>query len=116
MHGQMVPRFLELMIFKPADLFLKDGDVLECGGLNFEIIHTPGHTEGGICIKVEENLFTGDTLFYMSVGRTDLGRGSYEELMNSLKKLLEMDENLNVYPGHGTATTIGYEKRNNPFV
>jgi len=103
--------------FKGADGTLKDGDIIEVGGLKLEIIHTPGHTPGGICIKVDNCIFTGDTLFRMSVGRTDLGRGDYDDLMDSLKnKLMKLDDNLVVYPGHGTTTTIGYERENNPFI
>lgn len=103
--------------FGPADLLLEDGDVLDCGGMKLEIILTPGHTDGGICIKVEDCIFTGDTLFYMSVGRTDLGRGCSEDLKHSIVEILfKLGNNIKVYPGHGTATTIGFEKENNPFV
>ena len=104
-------------VFKEADGLLKDGDVLEAGGLKLEIIHTPGHTSGGICIKIGDNVFTGDTLFMMSIGRTDLGDGDQEQLMDSIKnKLMTLKDETKVYPGHGTATTIGYERENNPFV
>jgi hydroxyacylglutathione hydrolase len=102
--------------FKPADNTLKDGDIINVGNLKAEIIHTPGHTPGGICIKVNDIIFTGDTLFRMSVGRTDLGNGDQEDLMNSLNRLMELDDEIIVYPGHGTATTIGYERKNNPFI
>jgi len=103
--------------FKPADVFLKDGDIINIGDLKVEIIHTPGHTPGGICIKVNDNIFTGDTLFRMSIGRTDLGNGDQDDLMNSIKeKLMKLDDKTMVYPGHGTATTIGYERKNNPFI
>lgn len=103
--------------YRPADILLKDGQVLKVGNLDLEIIHTPGHTEGSICIKAGNKLFTGDTLFNMSVGRTDLGRGDHGDLMNSIKnKLLVLDNNVEIYPGHGTSSTIGYEKENNPFI
>lgn len=103
--------------FGDADRFVKDGDVLEVGGLKLEIIHTPGHTPGGICIKVENNLFTGDTLFMMSIGRTDMEGGSFEVLMDSImNRLMLLDESLKVYPGHGDPTSIGAEKKHNPFV
>jgi glyoxylase-like metal-dependent hydrolase (beta-lactamase superfamily II) len=103
--------------FKDADIFLKEGDVLEVGSLKLNIIHTPGHTPGGICIKVDNNIFTGDTLFRLSIGRTDLGRGSYEELINSIKsRLMILDDNVKVYPGHNEPTTIGFERKNNPFL
>lgn len=100
-----------------ADILLKDRDILEAGGLNFEIIHTPGHTSGGISIKVMDNVFTGDTLFKDSIGRTDLGGGDMNELLNSIKtRLLTLKDDTKVYPGHGTTTTIGYERENNPFL
>ena len=103
------------MAFNAADAFVENGDVIELGGLVFEIIHTPGHSPGCICIKVGDKLFTGDTLFKMGKGRTDLG-GDERSLVDSIKnKLLVLDESIKVYPGHGEATTIGYEKRHNPF-
>ncbi|HOJ10696.1 MAG TPA: MBL fold metallo-hydrolase [Clostridiales bacterium] len=102
--------------FNSADVLLKDGDIISVGGLELEIIHTPGHTPGGICIKVDDKVFTGDTLFRMSIGRTDLGNGDSDDLMNSIReKLMKLDDKIMVYPGHGTATTIGYERKNNPF-
>ena len=104
-------------VFKEADSVLKDGDSLEVGGMKLEIIHTPGHTSGGICIKTGDKIFTGDTLFMMSIGRTDLGDGDQDQLMDSIKnKLMVLADDLKVYPGHGTSTTIGYERENNPFI
>lgn len=103
--------------FDPADVLLKDKDKIDLAGLKLEIIHTPGHTPGGICIKIDDNLFSGDTLFRMSIGRTDLGDGDYDNLMDSIKnKLMSLDDKVVVYPGHGTATTIGYERKYNPFI
>ena len=103
--------------FNPADILLKDGDLLETGGLKYEIIHTPGHSPGGICIKVENSIFTGDTLFRNSIGRTDLGNGDQDELIDSIKKkLLIFSDETEVYPGHGTSSTIGYEREHNPFI
>ncbi|HHX18466.1 MAG TPA: MBL fold metallo-hydrolase [Clostridium sp.] len=99
------------MSFKAADRVLKDGDEISAGGINFEIIHTPGHSSGCICIKAENRLFTGDTLFKMARGRTDLGDGDEEEILFSIRnKLMTLDEKTIVYPGHGPATTIGAEK------
>ncbi len=103
-------------IFCDPDIFYGDGDKINLIGETFEIIHTPGHTEGGVCIKVSDSIFTGDTLFFGSIGRTDLYKGDYETLMNSLKKLCSLDKDYKVFPGHGEATTIGYEKSNNPFL
>lgn len=103
--------------FGEADRLLKDGDVLQAGGLSLEILHTPGHTSGGICIKAGDNVFTGDTLFYMSIGRADLGDGDQEQLLDSIKnKLMTLPDHTVVYPGHGTKSTIGYERANNPFI
>lgn len=103
--------------FQPADKLLKDGDVLECGGMRFHILQTPGHTRGCICIHVDNFLFTGDTLFKASVGRTDLPGGSMKEIELSIReKLYSLPEETIVYPGHGLATTIGFEKKHNPFI
>ncbi|HEY8422071.1 MAG TPA: MBL fold metallo-hydrolase [Thermoclostridium sp.] len=102
--------------FRAADNLLKDGDIIECSGLSFKIIHTPGHTKGGICILVNNVLFTGDTLFNSSIGRTDFPGGSMNQIIRSIKeKLYTLPDDTIVYPGHGIKTTIGYEKRNNPF-
>lgn len=104
-------------VFGEADGLLKDGDVLMVGGMKLEIIHTPGHSSGSICIKAGSSIFTGDTLFMMSIGRSDLGDGDYELLMDSIKnRLMTLSDDTKVYPGHGTSTTIGYERENNPFV
>ncbi len=103
-------------VFNPADILLKDGDVIDADGLKIEVIHTPGHTAGSICLKTEDRIFTGDTLFRMSIGRTDLGNSDYNMLINSLKKIMMLDDSTIVYPGHGATTTIGYERKNNPFV
>ncbi|MBD1399206.1 MBL fold metallo-hydrolase [Pelovirga terrestris] len=96
---------------------LKDGDVIELGNLSFKVIHTPGHSPGGICLQVEDCLFVGDTLFSGSIGRTDLPGGNHQQLINNIKnKLLCLAAETRVYPGHGPATTIGLEKHNNPFL
>lgn len=103
-------------VFQKADHILKDGDKLNIGGLTLQVIGTPGHTDGGISIKGDDFVVTGDTLFHMSVGRTDLGRGDTEQLMTSIKdKLYTLADDTVVYPGHGTNSTIGFEKKNNPF-
>lgn len=103
--------------YSAPDILLNDGDVLEAGGLKFEIIHTPGHSPGGICIKVENSIFTGDTLFKNSIGRSDLGNGDHDDLINSIKnRLMVLPDDMEVYPGHGTSSTIIYERENNPFL
>lgn len=105
---------------QPApDIMLEDGSKIKTGGLTLEVIHTPGHTRGGVCLynRKEGVLFTGDTLFAGSVGRTDFEGGSMEELMNSIRtKILPLGDDVKVCPGHGPQTTIGAEKANNPFL
>lgn len=97
--------------------FVKDGDTINVGGLEIKVIHTPGHTEGGVCYLIEDNLFSGDTLFKQSVGRTDLFGGNFNKLVDSIKnKLFKLDNNIKVFPGHGDMTTIGYEKKYNEIV
>lgn len=102
-----------------ADVFVKDGDIIEEAGMKCKVITTPGHTAGGCCYYFEEAdlLVSGDTLFQESVGRTDLPTGSMGTLVRSIKeKLLVLPENTQVYPGHGDSTTIDYEKKYNPFL
>ena len=99
-----------------ADLMLHDGDTLELGDLKLEIMHTPGHTKGSMCILVNEIMFSGDTLFAGSMGRTDLYSGDSDRMKASLKKLKQLTINYTVLPGHGAATTLEYEKTSNPFM
>ena len=102
-----------------ADLLFSDGDELKVGDVTLKFIHTPGHTAGGMCIYVKEAkaLFSGDTLFRQSIGRTDFPGGSYKEIMDSIrKKLFLLPDDTNVFPGHMGTTSIGFEKENNPFV
>ncbi|MBR0517331.1 MAG: MBL fold metallo-hydrolase, partial [Firmicutes bacterium] len=100
-----------------ADVWTHDGDVLKVGDMELKFISTPGHTPGGQCVLVDRTLFSGDTLFHASVGRTDLWGGSFEDLMDSItKKLFLLPEDTTVLPGHMDATTIGWEMRYNPFV
>lgn len=99
------------------DVELKDNDEIKLGDLNFEIIHTPGHTKGGICIKVGNIMMTGDTLFNKSIGRTDFPGGSFEEIINSIQeKIFKYDDDIIIYPGHNSPSTIKSEKLGNPFV
>jgi glyoxylase-like metal-dependent hydrolase (beta-lactamase superfamily II) len=95
---------------KPERL-LKDGDMIELDELSFEVIHTPGHTNGGICLLGNGVLFSGDTLFYNGIGRTDFPGASHAELLKSLKKLAQLERDIRVYPGHGPDTTIGREMK-----
>ena len=93
-----------------------EGDRLNLAGLTIEVLHTPGHTPGSVCLKVEDALFSGDTLFAMSCGRTDLPGGSWKTIQDSLKRLSALKEDLRVYPGHGESTTLAMEKRYNPYM
>jgi hydroxyacylglutathione hydrolase len=96
---------------------LKDGDVIEIGDLSFSVIHTPGHSPGGISLYGQGVLFSGDTLFNFGIGRTDFPGCSHEELMDSIhNKLVTLPEETIVLPGHGPQTTIGAERKYNPFL
>ncbi len=99
-----------------ADIQLDDGDTLSLGENQIEVIHTPGHTKGGVTYKVDNYLFTGDTLFYLSVGRTDFYGGSFSVLNNSIKKLFALQGDFTVCSGHGEKTSLDYERKNNPYV
>ncbi|KPK88028.1 hypothetical protein AMJ80_11510 [bacterium SM23_31] len=97
--------------------YLRGGDSIDFDKISLKVIHTPGHTPGGVCFLGENEIFTGDTLFAGSIGRTDLPGGSYDELIHSITtKLLILNEDIVVYSGHGPSTTIGIEKQTNPFL
>ncbi len=101
----------------PPDKLLNDGDSIDIGDLRFKVIHTPGHTPGGICLLGHGVLFSGDTLFNYGIGRFDLPGGDYAQLLNSLQsRLMALPDETIVYPGHGPQTTIGTERQKNPFL
>jgi hydroxyacylglutathione hydrolase len=101
----------------PPDRELEDGDEVSFGNIILKVIHTPGHTPGGISLCTEREVFVGDTLFAGSIGRTDFPGGSFETIKKSIqRKLFTLNDDMTVYPGHGSATTIGEERRTNPFV
>lgn len=100
----------------PPDRLLKGKDSLSIGDLNFLVLHTAGHTPGSICLLGHGVLFSGDTLFNYGIGRYDLPGGNYAQLMNSLHKLMKLPDDTRVYPGHGPDTTIGAERKSNPFL
>jgi glyoxylase-like metal-dependent hydrolase (beta-lactamase superfamily II) len=103
----------------PPDLELHDGDELEVGNLHFQVLHTPGHTPGHVCFyeAAENALFDGDVLFRRGIGRTDLPGGSFQQLMDSIQRVLfALPDETAVYSGHGPATTIGEEKQLNPWL
>jgi len=104
-------------VMMKADRLLEGGEDIELGNLVATIIHTPGHTQGSISIKINDNIITGDTLFKGSIGRTDLYGGSYDDIISSIKnKILVYPDETFIYPGHGPYTTVGNEKRNNPYI
>jgi len=121
--GMPVPEMTEV------DRFLREGDMVDWGGFRARVFHTPGHSEGSICLYLpgeepppgtpseDPRMFAGDTLFAGSIGRTDLWGGSLEKILQSIhEKLLGLPDETRVYPGHGPATTIGEERERNPFV
>ena len=97
--------------------FLDEGDLVECGQIKLKVLHTPGHTPGGICLYGDRLLFTGDTLFYGSIGRTDFSYSSLQQILQSIgDKLLSLEDDIKIYPGHGPSSTLGWEKQYNPFL
>jgi hydroxyacylglutathione hydrolase len=113
MYGRPAPP-----VKRKPDILLKEGDRITFGTLTLEVLHTPGHTPGGIClVSYPYCVFSGDTLFYRSIGRTDLEGGNYEQIVKSIReKLYTLEDDLVVFSGHGTPTTIMEEKYENPFV
>lgn len=109
------------MVFRtePADVLLEDGDVIDQAGIKLKVLHTPGHTPGGICLYESQEgvVFAGDALFAGSIGRSDFPGGDEYQLLDSIgRKLLTLPDTTAVYPGHGMRTTIGREKRANPYI
>lgn len=99
------------------DEYILDGDSIVLGEINIFVIDTPGHTPGGVTLKIDDILITGDTLFRGSIGRTDFEFGSFDEIIDSINtRLMTYEDNVKVFPGHGPATTIGYERMYNPFI
>ena len=98
-----------------TDLY-REGSLLDLAGLKIRVIHTPGHTEGSVCLLVDDAMYSGDTLFEGSCGRTDLPGGNWATILQSLKRLAGMEKNYAVYPGHGPSTTLDDEKKWNPYM
>lgn len=100
-----------------ASGYLKEGDVVKLGSREIKVIETPGHTKGGLCFLIDGKLFTGDTLFQGSIGRTDFIGGDMKEIISSIKsKLLPLGDDVEVYPGHGPSSSIKFEKMRNPYL
>ena len=108
-----------VMVFgkiQKANFYLEDGQILNIAGIEIKVIETPGHTPGGVCFLCNNILFTGDTVFRGSIGRTDFPGGDYEAIINSIiNKIAILDDNIEVYPGHEGSSTIGMEKMLNPY-
>ncbi len=102
----------------PKDVtFIEDGAIFKIGDKEIKTIHTPGHSKGGVSFLIEDMLFSGDTLFWEGIGRTDLYGGNYNQLVSSIKeKLFILPDETKVYPGHGIPSTIGHEKEANPYI
>ncbi|HEY5537735.1 MAG TPA: MBL fold metallo-hydrolase [Acetobacterium sp.] len=102
---------------EPAEGLLSENEAIHLGELNIRVIHTPGHSKGGVCFLVEDTLFAGDTLFNTSIGRTDFADGDLDELLGNISsKIFVLNDDIKVLPGHGENTTVGYEKKHNPFL
>ena len=93
-----------------------EGDFVDMAGLSFKVLHTPGHTPGSVCLQCENAIFSGDTLFWGSCGRTDLPGGSWNTIRTSLLRLRDLNGDFEVYPGHGDATTLNFERKYNPYM
>lgn len=115
--AKIIIHALDAAGYPTADVLLKDENTLQLGGITFDVIHTPGHTPGGICLHAQGNLFTGDTLFVGDSGRTDLPGGDRPTLGKSIRRLMQLPDDTIIWPGHNygptPTSTIGWEKRNN---
>lgn len=98
------------------DILVSDGDVVKLNDIELKVISTPGHTKGGVCYLVGDYIFTGDTLFFCSCGRTDFPGGSSQEIIASLKKIAALDGDLKVMPGHDRLSNLNFERENNPYM
>ncbi|MHB8156271.1 MAG: MBL fold metallo-hydrolase [Desulfocucumaceae bacterium] len=116
--GKNLSMFIGMTLkFKGPDRVLQDGDKVMVGEEQLEIMHTPGHTQGGICIFADGRLITGDTLFAGSIGRSDFPGGNHDQMIEAIKKkIMVYPPETPVYPGHGPASTVGQEARYNPFL
>ena len=112
--SKSIPPFKDIELI--ADRWLYDEEIIDFYGEKLYIMETPGHTIGSICILMDGVIFSGDTLFRMSIGRSDLPTGSFDEIINSIKKLYDLKKDYRVLPGHGAESNLQFERENNPFM
>ena len=120
-EGKMMGQQMGFTPSPPADVTVEDGDTIPFGEQRFTVLHTPGHTPGGICLHIDKHLFTGDTLFVGAVGRTDFPGGSMQTLLQSIKeKILTLSDDTIIWPGHNygvqPSSTVAMEKKHNPYI
>ena len=116
--NQYLPMFGRPEITIPkVDIFVEDGDIIQLGSLEIKVLHTPGHTQGGVCYLVDGNLFSGDTIFREAVGRCDLEGGNFNQIVESIEdKIFTLPPKTVIYPGHGNITSVEWEKEHNRFL
>lgn len=116
--NQYLPMFgMPEITIPKVDVFVNDGDTIQLGSLEIKVLHTPGHTQGGVCYLVEGNLFSGDTIFREAVGRCDLEGGNFNQIVESIEdKIFTLPPETVIYPGHGNITSVEWEKEHNRFL
>ena len=116
--NQYLPMFgMPEITIPKVDIFVEDGDTIQLGSLEIKVLHTPGHTQGGVCYLVDGNLFSGDTIFREAVGRCDLEGGNFNQIVESIEdKIFTLPAKTVIYPGHGNITSVEWEKEHNRFL
>ena len=116
--NQYLPMFgMPEITIPKVDVFVEDGDTIQLGSLEIKVLHTPGHTQGGVCYLVDGNLFSGDTIFREAVGRCDLEGGNFNQIVESIEdKIFTLPAKTVIYPGHGNITSVEWEKEHNRFL
>lgn len=116
--NQYLPMFgIPEITIPQIDIFVEDNDTIELGTISIKVLHTPGHTQGGVCYLAENKLFSGDTIFREAVGRCDLEGGNFDQIVESIEnKIFTLPTDTIIYPGHGNTTTVGWEKEHNRFL
>lgn len=110
------PMFGNIFTYSGKTAAVLENDIISIPGIDFRVLHTPGHTLGSVCYIAEKSIFSGDTLFASTIGRTDFPSGSFSQIMESLKKIKELEEDYDIYPGHNAATTLKREKQYNEYL